>query len=490
MGVSLYTSRVVLQVLGVSDYGIYGLVGGFVAMFSFLNYAMSSATQRYLSFDIGKGDYERLRKTFSAALTIHVGIALLVLLLAETLGLWYVNYKMVFPEERTFAVNVVYQFSVASSLLGIIQVPYNSLIIARERMSVYAYVGIIEVFFKLIIVFLLVYFGSDKLITYSVLTFVVAFIIRMIYQLYCRKHFKESIYHFKYDKDYYKELISYSGWNLFENISAVARGQGSNVVLNIFFGVVANAAYGITAVVQVAMSSLIRNFQIAVNPQITISYARGEFKTMQNLVNQSSKFSFLMALLLISPILLNIDFILKIWLENPPLYASEMIFFCLLCLLVDTLSGSLNTAIQATGKIKAYQVVIGTLVLINLPISYLLFKNEVTDLPSVIFKIWLILSIISLFFRLYFLKKLLDFNIIIFLKEVLAKVVVVVIFSGIIGYGLKLIFIEKTFIKVGAETLIYLILLAGIIYFLVLNQKEKQFIQQLKNKFISSKLKL
>src|SRR5690606_27841001 len=330
MGVSLFTSRIVLRELGVSDYGVYSLVGGIVAMFGFFNAAMSSATQRYLSFDIGKEDATQLKKTFSAVLTIHVGIAVLVLILAESIGLWYVNHKMVFPPERSFAVNIVYQFSVAASLLGIIQVPYNALIIARERMNVYAYVSILEVSLKLIIVFLLMYFGNDKLITYSILTFVVSLIIRIIYQVYCRKQFIESHYRFEYDKLYYKELIAYSGWNLFGNIAVVARSQGNNVVLNLSFGVVANAAYGITVVVQGAISSFITNFQVAVNPQITKGFAKGDLKSMQKLINQASKFSFLMALLLVSPILLNLDFILKTWLVAPPKFANEMISVCLL----------------------------------------------------------------------------------------------------------------------------------------------------------------
>lgn len=487
MGVSLFTSRIVLRELGVSDYGVYSLVGGIVVLFAFFNAAMSSATQRYLSFDIGKGENEQLRKTFSVSLTIHAGIAVLVLLLAETIGLWYVNNKMVFPVERLFAVNVVYQFSIFSALLGIIQVPYNALIIARERMNIYAYVSIIEVILKLIIVFLLVYFGNDKLITYAILTFVVSFIIRIIYQVYCRKQFPESKYKFEYDKDYYREMLSYSGWNLFGNMASVARGQGNNIVLNLFFGVVANASYGITIIVQGAISSFITNFQIAVNPQITKDFAKGELNSMQILISQASKFSFLMALVLISPVLLNLDFILNTWLVNPPVYASEMISISLICLLVDTLSGPLMTGIQATGKIKTYQIVVGILVFINLPISYMLFKLNIADSPNVIYKVWLIISIISLFFRLYYLNKALKFNIGKYVRDVLVKVALVFVFTFIIGYGLELIFIEKTFIMVGVETLIYLLLLTIVVYLLVLNKNEKIFILQIKNKFISKK---
>lgn len=484
MAVSLFTSRIVLRELGVSDYGVYSLVGGIVAMFGFFNSAMSSATQRYLSFDIGKANPQKLQKTFSATLTIHTGIAVLVLILAETLGLWYINYKMVFPPERTFAVNVVYQFSILSFLLGIIQVPYNALIIARERMNVYAYVSVLEVSLKLIIVFLLVYFGSDKLITYAILTFLVSFIIRIVYQVYCRRNFKESKYRFEYDKTYYRELMSYSGWNLFGNIAAVARGQGNNIVLNLFFGVIANAAYGITMVVQGAVSAFITNFMVAVNPQITKTFAKGDLGSMHRLINRSSKFSFLLALLLISPIILHIEFILKLWLVNPPKFSAEMISVALLCMLVDTLSGPLMTGIQATGKIKSYQAVVGILVFLNLPISYLILKFNLSASPVIIFKVWLGISLVSLFLRLYYLKIQANYSLRSFFKEVLLQVIGIAVLSYSIGYGVTFLFEEITILNVIIQSILYLGVLVFAVYFLILNQNEKQFIHGIGQKFI------
>src|SRR5690554_3558665 len=303
MGITLYTSRVVLQQLGISDYGIYSLVGGIVTMVGFFNAAMSSATQRYLSVDIGKNDEIQLQKTFSATLTIHIGIGVMVLIIAETIGLWYINYKMIFPQDRLFAVNIVYQFSILTFLLNIIQVPYNALIIARERMNIYAYVSILEAGLKLAIVFLLV-LGTDKLILYAILTFVVALIIRLIYQVYCRRQFQESRYKFEYNKAYYKELISYSGWNLFGNIAAVAKGQGVNIVLNLFFGTVVNAAYGITNQVYSAVNMFVSNFQLALNPQIIKNYSQGNLEQSHYLILQGSKFSFYLLLIIVTPILL------------------------------------------------------------------------------------------------------------------------------------------------------------------------------------------
>src|SRR5690606_24249295 len=265
MGVSLYTSRIILQQLGISDFGIYTLVGGIVAMFSFFNSAMSSATQRYLSYYIGKEDECKLKKTFSATLTIHFGIALLFFILAETLGLWYVNYKMVFPADKTYEVNVVYQFSILTFLLNIIQVPYNALIIARERMKIYAYMSVLEALLKLSTVFYLMWLSTNKLISYAILLFVVSFIIRIFYQIYCRREFQESKYIFFYDKCFFIELVSYSGWNLFGNIAAVAKGQGVNIVLNLFYGTVVNAAYGISNQLVSAVNMFVVNLQMAFN---------------------------------------------------------------------------------------------------------------------------------------------------------------------------------------------------------------------------------
>lgn len=454
LGITLYTSRVILKELGISDYGIYSLVGGIVTMVGFFNAAMSSATQRYLSVDIGKNDEIQLQKTFSATLTIHIGIGVMVLIIAETIGLWYINYKMIFPQDRLFAVNIVYQFSILTFLLNIIQVPYNALIIARERMNIYAYVSILEAGLKLAIVFLLV-LGTDKLILYAILTFVVALIIRLIYQVYCRRQFQESRYKFEYNKAYYKELISYSGWNLFGNIAAVAKGQGVNIVLNLFFGTVVNAAYGITNQVYSAVNMFVSNFQLALNPQIIKSYSQGNIEQSQYLISQGSKFSFYLMLIIVSPIILNVDFILEIWLVNPPEYTSVFVQLCLLNILIDCLSGTLMTGAQATGKIKWYQIVVGGLIFINLPLSYFVLKLGFEAYN--VFVISIIISLISLQFRLYFLKKVMNFNILNFYNKVLFKAILLCLIALINIYLIKTYFpFETNFLIFSIES-IYLI---------------------------------
>lgn len=479
VGVTLYTSRIVLEQLGASDYGIYSLVGGIVAMLAFFRGAMANATRRYLSFDIGKGDFERLKKTFSATLTIHIGIALIVLVLAETIGLWYVKNKMVFPENRQYAVHFVYQFSVFTFLLNIIQVPYDALIQARERMKVYALVSILEAFLKLGVVFLLVYFGSDKLITYAILTFIVALVIRMIYQLYCRKQFAESKYHFEYDKVYFKELMSYTGWNLFGSFAAMVRGQGNNIILNLFFGTVVNAAYGITSQVQNAVHMFVSNFQMALNPQIIKSYAQGDLKQNHRLIFTGSKFSFFLLFIIVCPIWFNVDFILQLWLKDVPEHTSIFIQLVLIHLLVDCISEPLMIGAQATGKIKWYQIVVGTLICLNLPISYLLLKTMHMQ-PFIVFKVMIALSLIALFFRIFFLKVMIQLPVIPYFKKVLWPIALVSVFSIVLMFFLlPLMGSGDSWITFVIRVSTILIVSIGLIVLFGLTRLEKDFAKEI-----------
>lgn len=486
MGVSLYTSRIVLKELGISDYGIYSLVGGFIAMFRFLDASMSAAAQRYLSFDIGENDEKRLAKTFSALLTITIGIAILVLILAETFGLWYINYKMIYPPGRFLAVNVVFQLSVVATLIGIIQVPYNALLIARERMNVYAYVSIAEASLKLIAVLLLMYWGTDKLVAYAILVLTTTIIIQALYQGYCRIHYKESKYKFEKDKTYYKELVSYSGWNLFGSLSTVAKREGNNVVLNLFFGTLINAAYGIMNVVVTSINSFVTNFQIASNPQIIKLYASGDYKDMQQLVNQTAKFSFYLSLLFMAPAFTNIDYILHLWLVNPPAYSSIFIRLALIFTLIDTISGPLMTGITATGKIKVYQIMIGFLNILNLPLSYFSLKYKIFDKPETVLWIWIAISILSLFFRLYFFRILLNgkYEIKSFYIKVLLRISIVCLFSVIAGYYISRYLFVDSIGSFVVQTCIYCFLIMLFIVFLGIEKNERILILNLKNKLI------
>ena len=437
MGVTLYTSRIVLEQLGVSDYGVYSLVGGIVALFGFLNSSMSSATQRFLSYDLGKQDEKKLQKTFSATLTIHIGIAILILIASETLGLWYINFKVVLPPDRLFAANVAYQFSIITTLVGIIQVPYNSLITAYEKMNFYAYISIIEVSLKLGLVYLLVFYGGDKLIAFASLTFLVSIIVIIAYQIYCRKNYSACKYSFEYDKVFFKELISYSGWNLFGGLASVSRGQGINIVLNFFFGTVANAAYGLTLQIQSAVNQFVTNFQKAVNPQIIKTYSEGNLDRMHKLIIQSSKFSFLLMLLLVAPILFNTDFILSLWLKNLPENTIVFVQLSLIGVLIDCISGPLIVAVQASGKIRNYQIVIGSLIILTLPIAslWLYLGGE----AKVGFYSVILTNILSFILRLLFLKAIIKLEIGSYFRFAISRIVLV----SIAVYFLNFIVVEN-----------------------------------------------
>lgn len=432
MAVALYTSRVVLDVLGVEDFGVYSVVGGVVTLFSFFNSAMSSATQRFFSYELGKNDLKKLGLTFNASVNIHISIGILVFLLAETIGLWFVNNKLNLPIDNHSTVQWIYHFSVLTFLIGIIRVPYNAIIIAHERMAAYAYLSIIEIVLKLFIVYLLVVIQTNKLILYAALVFTITFLIGIVYLVYCIKHFKESKYQFYYEPKLYKTLLSYSGWSLFGNIASVAKAQGSNILLNIFIGPIANAAYAITLQVQSAVNLFISNFQLAVNPQIIKSYANKNKNKTFDLVFKSSKYSFFLILILVIPIIFNIEAILNLWLIEVPHYSSTFIILCLINLLIDSISGPLMMAVQATGKIKYYQIVVGILLFLNLPISIIALKY--LSNPNVIFYISISISLLALIFRLFFLDQLMNFPIIKYLKKVIYRIILVCLFSFFISY--------------------------------------------------------
>lgn len=437
MLVSLYTSRVVLNTLGIEDFGIYNVVGGIVAMFGFLNAAMASATQRFLSFELGRKDYKRLREVFSMSLNIHFIIAGIILILAETAGLWFLNEKMLIPPGRIEAANWVYQFSILAFMVTIISVPYNASIIAHEKMNVFAYISILEVSLKLLIVFMLQWFAFDKLKLYAVLTFSVALIIRIIYGIYCKKKLNSCSYIFVKDKTLFQTLFSYAGWNLWGNLASVSMGQGINILLNIFFGPAINAARGIAYQVSSAVNQFVTNFQLAANPQIIKSYASGDNDYMHRLIFYSSKFSFFLLLTLALPILFETQYILALWLKIVPDYTVLFTRLVICIVLVDCISGPLMTAAQASGKIKVYQSVVGGLLLLILPISYLFLKLGFP--PEITMLVNLGVSIVALFVRLRMLITLIHFPLKTFFRSVLFPIIKVCMTSLIlafIGYGL------------------------------------------------------
>lgn len=367
MAVTLYTSRLVLNVLGVEDFGIYNVVGGVVMMFAFLNGAMAQSTQRFLSFEIGRNNKEQLKKVFSLSVTIHIGIAILILVLAETLGLWFLNTKMNIPADRMEAARWIYQFAIFSFMVSVVQVPYNAAIIAHERMQVYAYISIAEAALKLFVAFALTWTAFDKLKVYAVLVFGVNVMIAFLYRLYCKWKIKECRYRFIWDKKLYTTLTGFAGWNLFGTFAWLMKSQGLNVILNIFFGPLLNAAYGIANQVNTAVNSFVQNFSMALNPQIVKSYAAGDLSYTVTLLFRGARFSYYLFLFFAVPLLIETEVILKLWLKNVPEYAVIFTRLVIINSMFESFTYTMGTAIQATGKNKLYQFIVGGTILLNLP---------------------------------------------------------------------------------------------------------------------------
>ena len=375
MAVSLFTSRVVLQTLGVEDYGIQNVVGGVITMFTFINGGMVSSTQRYLNFEIAKGNADRLRSVFNTALQIHALIALVIIILGETVGLWFLLEKLVIPEERMTAAMWVYQCSIIACAVNILSVPYNADIIAHEKMSAFAYISILDVTLKLVIVYLLVVSPIDKLIAYAILTLLVQLLIRYVYTRYCNKHFQESFVECKFNKPLFTEMLSFAGWSFWGNLAAILYTQGLNMMLNIFFGPVVNAARGIAVQVQSAVHQFVSGFQTALNPQITKNYASGDLEQMYSLMFRSARFSFLLLFFISLPVLLETEFLLTLWLKSVPENAVIFTQIMICISLIFTTANPCAIANQATGKVKVYQMVEGSILLTILPISYMVLKQ-------------------------------------------------------------------------------------------------------------------
>lgn len=435
MAVSLFTSRVVLKTLGVEDFGIYNVVGGVVSMFGFLNSAMSSTTQRYITFALGKGDAEELRKVFSNCILTHLIISVVVLVLAESIGLWFLYNKMVIPADRMFAAFWVFQCSVLSSLVLIMSIPYNADIIAHEKMAAFAYISLVEVFLKLLIVYFLYISAYDKLIVYAFLILFVQCFIRSIYAWYCKKHFKETLGRLIYNKSILRELLSFASWNLYGNLAAILFTQGLNILLNIFFGPIINAARGVALQVQTAVSQFAGNFQMALNPQITKSYAQNDLKAMHSLIYRSSKFTFMLLLILVMPFFFEADFILGVWLSEVPQKSVIFLRLMLVIIMIDALVNPLMVSAAATGRIKKYQTIVGGILLSIVPVAYIVLKIGAP--PESVFIVQIVIYIFAFLARLLIIKKMIALSIADYTKTVLCRCFLVFIISFLIPLGLS-----------------------------------------------------
>ncbi|WP_338646171.1 lipopolysaccharide biosynthesis protein [Flavobacterium sp. KS-LB2] len=475
MAISFYTSRLVLMYLGVEDFGIYNVVGGIVSTFSFLNGAMASSTQRYLTFELEAGDNEKLRVVFSISLFIHVIIGLSILILGETIGLWFLNTQMNIPDNRFMAAVWVYQFAILNMIVLIISVPYYAMIIAHEKMKVFTYISVAEVFFKLLIVVLLAYSSFDNLILYSFLYFIVQFAIRFIYIIYCKKNFQGTeIKRFKYDATLIKEMTSFAGWNLLSNFSYITFSQGINILLNIFFGPVVNAARGIATMVQGVISQFTVNFQMAINPQITKSYASKNFQYMYSLIFRSSKFTFFLLYVLCVPVFLETNIILDIWLKDVPLYTVVFLRLILITSIFDAISNPIIISAMATGKVKMFEIIVSSIFLLILPSSYLILK--LGGEPYTVFIVHIFFEIIAYIARLIIIRKLIDLSIREYVFKVIFKCLFVIALSIPLPLYLKFTLSDHlySFFVVSGVSVISSII---VIYFVGLDFSEKKFVK-------------
>ena len=472
MAISLYTSRVVLATLGVEDYGIYNIVGGVVVLFSFIQNALGSATQRFLNYEMGKKNKRDVQEIFCTSMTVHILIAVVICILAETLGLWFFYTQLSIPVERLNAGMIAYQFSVITCCINIIRTPYYASIIANEKMSFFAYVSVFESILRLLIVYLLLISNIDRLILYSILVSSVSFITFWIYRRYCIIKFKSICeYSFIYNRDLIKNILSFSGWSLLVAGANVASTQGINIILNIFKGVTLNAAMGIANQVSNAVYGFVSNFQLAYSPQIIKLYAANELNELHKLIINSSKFSYYLMFIISFPLILCCKEIMEIWLVNVPTSASSFTQIILIIHLFDALSAPLWIAIQATGKIRNYQIIVSLSLILNIPLSIFIFKMGGVAEFALLSK--LTINIILLLFRIFYVSRKIKLSILLFIRKVILKCSIITLMALPIPlYIHYIVFNEKNWIF----TFILTVFITGCIILLNLEKHERDII--------------
>lgn len=470
LAVGLYTSRIVLGALGVEDYGLYNVVGSVVVLFGFLQQALNNATYRYLAYGIGTGNIDELRNTFSMAINAHLILAGIILFLCETFGLWFLHNKLVIPVERIDAANFAYQMSVLCCCVNIIKTPYNSSIIAHEKMNFYAYTSIIEVVLRLLIVYLLMMGDFDKLELYSFLTLIVTIFMLFWYYIQCKRIFSECHYKRHWDGTLIKDMVKYSGLSIIVNMVDVCVNQSVIFFFNIFFGLVANAALGIANQVNSQLTNFLNSFTQSYGPQIIKSYASGEKDYFLKLIFSSSKFSYYLLLVASVPVLMNIDFILDLWLKNPPEGAGVFFAVVVWYSLIDAYSAPLWTGVHATGNIKGHQILMASIKILNIPLAYVLLKFGCPAWSALLLKV--LLNIVCSIVRPCYVSKLYGLPLFKYVKEVFG----VVYFTTAVMLPIPFYIAsqmadgwQKFFLTSGA----FLLIAIPVIYFVGLNKKEK-----------------
>lgn len=436
MCINLYTSRIVLHTLGVEDYGIFNVVGGVILMFSFISDGMMASTQRFLTFELGKGDKEKLHAIFITSLHIHIILAIVTILVGETVGLWFVMEKMVIPPERMVAALWCYHLSIVIIVLTILYYPYMSAIVAHEKMSSFAYIAILDAVLRLLMVYLLLFFDYDRLILYAILYAGEKVLIRMVYNIYCIRHFEECRYKWIFKKSLFKEMASFAGWSMGGHIAYAGYTQGLNLLLNVFFGPVVNAARAVAVQVQSVISQFAINFQMAINPQITKTYATGQLDEMHRLVFRGTRLTFCLLLTLCLPLFVETPMVLGIWLKEVPEGSVVFLRFLLVILVFWQCQSPLATSVAATGKVKKYELVVSGLMLSILPISYMVLS--IGGPPWSVFAVYLAVLILSYAAIFHIVLPMIRLRLIDYIKHAVKPCSIVLLLSLIVPALLKL----------------------------------------------------
>lgn len=430
MGVALYTSRIVLEALGVSDFGLFSVVGGLMLLMGFLNAAMVAATQRFLNFEKGRsGSDADVRRVFATCLFIHLLLALIILVVAQTAGLWFLNNQLTIAPDRLVAANWVFQCALLAFLFNVISAPYNAAIIANERMTAFAYVSILDVSLKLAVAYALFKLSGDRLQAFAVLTLFVSIVVACVYAWYAWRHFQECHTGPRRDKRLFREILSFSSWSIFSNLSIALRLQGANVILNVIFGTLVNAAYGLALQVNTAIQSFTSSFIHALNPQIVKSYAAGEMAKMHVLVLKGARLAFFLVLVIVLPVLIETEALLGLWLVSVPEYAVIFVQLILVQLQIESFAGVAGAAQSATGRVKAYHLTLSSIGMLNLPLSYILLVYGYG--PEIVFMVAILLSTVIAFTRLWFLRRSIMLSIRRFAHDVLLRCAAVLLLAPI-----------------------------------------------------------
>lgn len=472
--IALYTSRKILEILGVEDFGIYNVVGGVVGMLTFLNGSMAVATQRFLTVELGRNDLKAYNRVFCMSCIIHVALALTIILAAETIGLWFMNTYLNIPENRMSAANWVYQFSILSVAISIVQTPYMASLTAHEHMNVYAYVGMAESVLRLAVVGLLLLIIYDHLVVYAVLCFCIQLLSASIYRIYAVRQFNECRFRRLWNGELFHSMLEFTGWNLFGTIAWILKDQGVNILMNIFGGPAINAARGVSYQVSNAVQNLISGFGVAVNPQLTKNYASGNRDSLLRLMMTSSKISFFLLMLIALPVMVEITYLLNLWLVEVPVYTATFTRLILIDALLNTYGGPMITGLLATGRIKWYQIVVGSAMLLNVPLSYVFLSLGYSIVTPLFVSI--VVVILSLSLRLWFCKYQLELSVWSYVKTVIIPTIAVFLLAAVAPVVVSLLMADG-FIRLSVVVIVSLISVSFFTYIFGLNITERELVR-------------